>query len=136
MFIHKRLFSPHFMLNAHFSPCYLLWLYHAQKYLEDGWNHHLPIAKDYLHWHLVKYHLGLQKINKWSFSLKALSSSISDPSAMRIVLPLLPNFFSALTEFETVSMYYIIMGIPPSFIHTSINWHRARVEKLNFVGND
>lgn len=44
---------------------------------------------------LYEYLCTFQKINKWSFSLKAFSSSTCEPSAMRIMLPLVPNFFSA-----------------------------------------
>lgn len=68
-----------------FEPQWRTWL--QRKYESRiHYSHHSS---------LVRYHVSLQKINKWSFSLKVPNSSTSEPSDMRILLPLLLNFFSA-----------------------------------------
>lgn len=49
-----------------------------------------------------------QNIYKWSFSLKAFKSSTWEPSAVRILFPLFPNFSSAstnTTRLETLKLY-------------------------------
>lgn len=63
-------------------------------------------------------------MNKWSFSLKAFSSSTSEPSAIRIVLPLFPYFFSALTKYNQIQcpalmLTYLYIGVSKNMLVSS-----------------